>query len=108
MFPLLSFGQYTSIPDSIFELRLINLGIDSISDGQVLTANIINIDSLDLSVSGAGPGSLPKINDLTGIGSFLNLTFLNCSNNNFTNLDLSQNSSLEYLICEGGFSRFSL
>ena len=106
MFPLLSFGQYTSIPDSIFELRLINLGIDSIYDGQVLTANIINIDSLDLSVAGAGPGSLPKINDLTGIEGFLNLTFLNCSNNNFTNLDLSQNSSLEYLICEGGFSGF--
>ena len=106
MYPLFFFGQYTSIPDSIFEQRLISLGFDSIYDGQILTSNIINIDSLDLSVSGAGPGSLPKINDLTGIEGFSNLSFLNCSNNNFNHLDLSQNSALEYLDCEGGITGF--
>ena len=40
------FWSIPSIPDSIFELCLINLGYDSIQDGQVLTANIVNVDTL--------------------------------------------------------------
>ena len=35
--------------DSDFEQRLIDLGYDTIQDGQVLTSNIINVDSLFLS-----------------------------------------------------------
>ena len=39
----------TAIFDSNFEQRLIDLGYDTIQDGQVLTSNIINVDSLFLS-----------------------------------------------------------
>ena len=49
MFPIFVFGQYTSIPDSMVEQRLIDLGYDTIHDGQVLTLNIVNVDSLNLS-----------------------------------------------------------
>ena len=45
IFPVLCFGQYTTIPDSIFEQRLIDWGYDTIHDGQVLTLNIVNVDS---------------------------------------------------------------
>ena len=55
MIPVLCFGQYTSIPDSIFEQRLIDFGYDTIHDGQVLTLNIVNVDSLNLSNNFGGP-----------------------------------------------------
>ena len=48
LFPVFCSGQYTSIPDSIFEQRLIDFGYDTIHDGQVLTLNIVNVDSLSL------------------------------------------------------------
>lgn len=40
-----------------------------------------------------------KINDLTGIECFEDLTYLSCSNNNLTSLDLSKNTKLETLSC---------
>ena len=102
MFPIIAFGQYTPIPDSIFELRLISLGYDSIHDGQVLTSNIINVDSLNLNLSSFGSSG---ITDLTGIESFINLTFLSCrgfvflsyTSDELINIDLSQNTSLQHL-----------
>ena len=111
LFPIITLGQYTSIPDSVFEQKLINLGYDSVHDGQVLTANIVNVDSLDLEATFSGGGfgpiiMLDNINDLTGIEDFSNLTYLNCSNNDLTQLDLSQNSMLEYLDCRGRVSGF--
>ena len=99
MFPVLCFGQYTSIPDSIFEQRLINFGYDTVHDGQVLTANIINVDSLDLSSQLWGAGG--NISDLTGIEGFTNLIYLDCSVNPLTSLDVSQNIHLNYLDCSG-------
>ena len=100
MFPIFALGQYTSIPDSVFEQKLINFGYDSVHDGQVFTANIVNVDSLDLEATFSGGGFGPivmlnNINDLTGIEDFSNLTYLNCSNNDLTQLDLSQNSMLD-------------
>ena len=99
MFPIFALGQYTSIPDSIFEQRLINFGYDSIHDGQVLTANIVNIDSLD--VSSQLWGASGSISDLTGIEGFTNLIYLDCSVNPLTSLDVSQNIHLNYLDCSG-------
>ena len=99
MFPIIVFGQYTSIPDSIFEQRLINFGYDTIHDGQVLTANIINVDSLDLSSQLWGAGG--NISDLTGIEGFTNLIYLDCSVNPLISLDVSQNIHLNYLDCSG-------
>ena len=98
-FPIISFGQYTLIPDATFEQRLINFGYDTIHDGQVLTANIINVDSLDLSSQLWGAGG--NISDLTGIEGFTNLIYLDCSVNPLTSLDVSQNIHLNYLDCSG-------
>lgn len=79
-------AQYTQIPDSNFEDFLYWEGIDlTQGDGQVLTANIDTVLSLNL----IGP-----INDLTGIGGFLSLENLSIISANIANLDLSNNQSL--------------
>jgi len=82
----------TAIPDANFEQALIRLGLDSGEiDGQVLTANINGITSIDL-------GGL-YISDLTGIEGFTALEYLRCEYNQLRSLDVSQNTALEYLEC---------
>ena len=93
MMPVLSFGQYTSIPDQNFEQALIDLGYDDVIDGKVLTANINSVDSLSL--------YRKNISDLTGIEDFTALTYLECGRNKLTSLDVSQNTTLTYLDCDG-------
>lgn len=87
--------QTTAIPDSAFEVRLIQLGIDSDSlvNGQILNTDAASINYLNVSGS--------SINDLTGIDAFVNLDSLICGGNNLINLDVSGNPSLEYLQCYG-------
>ena len=100
MLPVIAFGQYTSLPDSIFEQRLIDFGYDTIHDGQVLTLNIVNVDSLNLSNNFGGSVSLNNaIQNLSGIQDFTNLIYLDLSNNFISMIDLSQNIFLEYLNC---------
>ena len=82
---------YTSIPDANFEHALIDFGLDSQIDGQVLTANINGVTSIDL-------GGF-NISDLTGIEGFTALEYLRCEYNQLTSLDVSQNTALEYLEC---------
>ena len=62
--PLL-FAQTTAIPDPNFEQALIDMGHDDVLDGQVLTAKI---DTL-MSLNGAGK----NISDFTGISDLLSL-----------------------------------
>jgi Leucine-rich repeat (LRR) protein len=82
--------QYTAIPDINFEKKLIALGYDTApEDGQVLTANITSLTSLNVSKS--------AISDLTGIQDFTSLTQLNVSENLLTNLDFSNNIKLKGL-----------
>ena len=46
IFPVLCFGQYTTIPDSIFEQRLIDFGYDTLQDGQIFTpTSVMNFTS---------------------------------------------------------------
>ena len=97
LFPVFCSGQFTSIPDSIFEQRLIDLGYDTIHNGQVLTANISSIDSLNVMAPFGLPGQV--ILDLTGIEDFINLTYFDCRYNSITTLDLSQNTVLSFLDC---------
>ena len=88
----LGYAQYTLIPDVNFEKALIGLGIDSGAiDGRLLTSKISGITSLSVDQK--------NIFDLTGIQDFVSLTFLNCSTNKLTNLDLSKNTSLSDLSC---------
>jgi hypothetical protein len=84
--------QYTTIPDVNFEKKLIALGIDSGStDGKVLTNNVNNLTSLNVSNS--------SIVDLTGIQDFVALTTLNCYNNKLITLDVSKNVALTSFGC---------
>ncbi len=85
------FAQYTQIPDTNFEQKLIDLGIDSDQtiNGQVLNSDIENVTFLNIHSSG--------INDLTGIEGFINLDTLICYDNYIDNIDLSHNTKLKYL-----------
>ena len=105
-------AQITLIPDVRFEQALIDLGIDSdgIINGQVLTADVENIITLNISEK--------WIEDLTGIEDFvslenlradfneiqelntstlLNLKVLDCYQCFLSELDLSNNTQLEWL-----------
>ena len=87
-----SLSQNTYVPDDNFEQALIDLGYDSGAlDDYVPTANINVIETLEI------PSK--NISDLTGIEDFVALTTLDCSVNNITSLDLSNNTALIYLIC---------
>lgn len=84
---------YTLIPDANFEDKLIALQIDKDGkNGKVATASIASVTSLDVQSS--------NIKDLTGIQDFTSLTYLNCSTNALTNLDLSKNTLLEKLYAQ--------
>mgnify|MGYP003318156008 CR=1 FL=1 len=110
MLPAICFGQFTTIPDPYFEQALVNLGHDNVIDGQVLTANINNIDSLNISQisnTSVHPGNSQAYLDLTGIEDFSALTYLDCSSNHLDTLDLSQNTNLAYLNCNSGFHYYS-
>ena len=89
---LLTQAQYTAIPDENFELALIALGLDAgEADGQVLTANLAEVD--DLNVNDAG------ISDLTGLAGFVALERLHCAGNELNAVDLTVFPLLYYLHC---------
>jgi Leucine-rich repeat (LRR) protein len=85
---------FTLIPDSNFEDKLIDIGIDTDGkNGKVLTSSINAQIDLDVRSS--------AIKDLTGIQDFVALKILVCSDNMLTNLDISKNISLSSLFCDG-------
>lgn len=87
---LLLNAQYTAIPDTNFENAL--CAYDDIpDDGQVPTANIVNVTSLNVSHK--------DIWDLTGIEDFVALEYLDCSDNNISYLNLNNNINLIELDC---------
>ena len=77
--------------DPNFLKALIELGVDSDADGKISNSEAEAITSLYL----AGEG----IKDLTGIELFINLTYLNCSDNQLFTLNVSSNTELVYLDC---------
>ncbi|MFC2115151.1 T9SS type A sorting domain-containing protein [Bacteroidota bacterium] len=87
--PLLS--QNVTIPDSAFLNALIKEGVDLNKDGFISYAEAEAVTSLNVYSR--------NISDLTGIEAFVNLTELSCSNNQLQNLDLTNNTALEYLGC---------
>ena len=84
----------TFVPDDNFEQALIDLGYDDVLDDYVLTGNINTITSLDVSDK--------NIADLTGIEDFENLEELDCQANGLTSLNVSQNLALKELRCGNG------
>ncbi|WP_075341545.1 HYR domain-containing protein [Tenacibaculum agarivorans] len=86
----ISHAQYTSILDPAFEATLGFLGYDDISgDGQVPTANIINVTELVLNNT--------AISSLAGIEDFTGLISLEVSDNNISSIDVSKHTLLENL-----------
>ncbi|AXG67857.1 internalin-J [Kordia sp. SMS9] len=81
----------TFVPDDNFEQYLIDQGLDDVLDNYVLTNNINTIEVFSISSR--------QIHDLTGIGGFTALEELNCTSNELTSLDLSQNVALRRLKC---------
>lgn len=81
------------LQDSNFEKALIAQKIDSDS---TINGQIKRSDAEDIQVL-----SIPnlQIKSLSGIEGFKSLTYLDCSLNQITNLDVSQNSFLESLDC---------
>jgi plastocyanin len=79
----------TYVPDDNFEETLIGLGYDDVLDDYVLTNNINSITSLDINAKG--------ISDLTGIEDFTSLVQLLSYQNTLSSVNLSLNTSLDYL-----------
>ncbi len=84
--------QRTLIPDSAFEKSLIELNLDDVEDGSVLTSNIANEKQIFINNKG--------IKDLTGIQDFKMLYDFQVSDNNIEELDLSQNTNLKFLFID--------
>ncbi|WP_298422508.1 hypothetical protein [uncultured Kordia sp.] len=82
----------TFVPDNNFEQALIDLGLDDVLDDYVTTANINTVNDLNIRNL--------SIFDLTGIEDFAGLEILNCGLNSLGELDLSNNTNLNYLIAD--------
>ena len=76
-------------PDAVF-CSYVDETFDT-TDDDILFAEEAAVESID--VSGKG------ITDLTGLAYFKNLSWLNCSDNLLTGLDLSRNTALHILDC---------
>jgi hypothetical protein len=90
-------SQYVTIPDPKLLEALIDFGVDTNSDNFISFEEAEAVDSLAL---------YNKITDMTGIEAFINLRYLDLANlametplNLITYLDVSANTSLEYLDC---------
>jgi uncharacterized repeat protein (TIGR01451 family) len=101
----LSNAQIVNIPDANFKAKLLeadvtnqialnngfSVKIDVNNDGEIQVAEIQDITELRLSNS--------SISSLTGIEYFTSLFFLDCSINQLTSLNVSQNIYLDSLYC---------
>ncbi len=80
----------TVFPDPVF-LDLVKDYDTNPKDGCLSTSELDAVTSIDCRNM--------SIRDLTGIGSFTKLTYLNCTENQLKNLDLGKNASIHYLYC---------
>lgn len=90
---IVSYSQYTEVPDINFETYLENMGYgDGIQgNGLVLTDEVDDVMVLNVSSM--------QISDLTGIEDFASLERLSCIYNSLTELDVSHNQNLKILGC---------
>ncbi len=94
LFPNIALTQtdYTLIPDPNFESSLSSYD-DIPGDGKIPTENIISVTTLRLEDS--------NISDLTGIEKFRDLESFISRNNNFSEIDFSQNTKLSLVNIRG-------
>lgn len=90
-------SEYVNIPDVNFEKALILSKIDDVLDGKILRSKVVVVRELNVSYS-TTLGN--KIQDLSGIESFVNLTSLYCRSHNLTKVDMSNNTKLFQLVCD--------
>ena len=87
-------GASVNIPDAHFKAALVaNTAINTNNDSDIQVTEAVAFTG-EINVQNKG------INDLTGIEAFINLTKLNCNNNNLTSLDVSKNTNLTRLRCD--------
>lgn len=95
-------AQIVNIPDPNFLLRLLKhtafggMQIDTNYNNQI---EVSEAEALTKMYVGDAFFNNYKIVDMTGIEAFINLTKLECYNNEIEVLDLSQNTLLEYVDC---------
>lgn len=89
----ISSAQIVNIPDANFKAKLIALGTDTNTDGEIQESEAAAYWSNALEVSNS------NITDLTGIKSFTNIGVLQCSNNQLTVLDLVDMDHLGSVDC---------
>ncbi|MCT4580429.1 MAG: hypothetical protein N4A35_03350 [Flavobacteriales bacterium] len=91
--PVICLGQNIIIPDVVFKAYLVN-------NPAINTNNDNEIQLLEAQAFSGGINVCNKgISDLSGIEYFINLRLLNCSRNNLTSIDLSNNLALQSLYC---------
>ena len=84
-----------NIPDVNFKSRLVNNpAINTNADTEIQVSEAIAFTG-EINVNDSGVG------DLTGIEAFINLDSLNFAYTGVTTADLSANSALTYIICNG-------
>lgn len=86
-------GEYcvVNIPDANFKAALLaNASINTMDDGEI-TFEEAEAFTGHINVTTKG------IDDMTGLEAFINITNLSCSNNQLTDLDVSQNTKLTVL-----------
>ena len=95
MLPMHAYAQETVVinettfPDANFRAYILEQ--DYGADGVLTSTELSKVTYIDVSSR--------NISDLTGIEYFTALTFLNCSYNSLSDLDVSKNTALEYLNC---------
>ncbi|NER18331.1 gliding motility-associated C-terminal domain-containing protein [Spongiivirga citrea] len=83
------YSQIINFPDANFKARLIALGVDTNTDGEIQQSEALVPTALDLSNQ--------NIADATGIEFFTSLTTLRFNGNNLTSIDVSSNTALRLL-----------
>ena len=91
--PMMTLAQQTYVPDDNFEdyLETNGMGNGISNDDYVTTSNINTVTYLSI-VS-------MSISDLTGIEDFIALEYLQCDDNQITEIDVSNNINLLQLFC---------
>ena len=91
--PIICFGQNVNIPDANFKAYLVgNSVINTNGDNQIQVSEAS-------AYNGTINCSFMNISNLTGIEAFTALTYLVCSDNELTSLDVSTCSALTTLFC---------
>jgi hypothetical protein len=89
-------NSFFEIPDANFEKYLVeaNIDKDGTINGKMAKADTKGVEAIDVETKNG-----MNIKSLVGIEYFTDLTYLNCSNNQLTSLDISENLNLWGIYC---------